>query len=196
MNILRSLHELVLRMLFSKGLFVPAVRAKIGPVDRIFSRVHTIDTVLNGMSTFANDVKQLAVATIEATSNSVVIVDEFGKGTLSEVGLSLLTSCLEYWLNNGSESPHVFASSHLHSLLKLIPERPFLKLQVLFLTIRNEYGSFWFQTMEVIKEQNTLTCIYQVVDGSIECSYAAYSALKAGLSEKLVKRAYEVHTIL
>lgn len=65
------------------GCFVPAEKAVVGLVDRIFTRVYTIDSVLDGMSTFATDVKQMAVAVVEATKQSLVIIDEFGKGALT-----------------------------------------------------------------------------------------------------------------
>ena len=65
------------------GSFVPAESASIGPVDQFFSRIKSMDSVSNGMSTFLQDSLQVARALNEATQSSLVIVDEFGKGTES-----------------------------------------------------------------------------------------------------------------
>ncbi|KAI6241297.1 hypothetical protein M3Y99_00355200 [Aphelenchoides fujianensis] len=102
------------------GSFVPVARAEIGPINRIISRMYTIDLVLNGMSSFANDLKQMSDAIRKADGNSVIIIDEFGKGTMTEVGLSLLASCLNFWLEHNSRCPHVFVSTHFHSLRNLL----------------------------------------------------------------------------
>lgn len=72
------------------GSFVPAERALFGPINRLISRMYTIDSVLNGLSSFGNDVKQMSDAICKADSNSVIIIDEFGKGTMT-VGLTCWT---------------------------------------------------------------------------------------------------------
>lgn len=112
----------VLAFLAHIGSFVPARHAKVGPIDRIVTRMFTVDSVLDGMSTFAKDVVQVALALRKATANSLVIIDEFGKGTMTEVGLSLLASCMSHWMQKGTDRcPHIFLSSHFHTLPKYIP---------------------------------------------------------------------------
>uniref|UniRef100_A0A1I8ETL7 DNA_MISMATCH_REPAIR_2 domain-containing protein n=1 Tax=Wuchereria bancrofti TaxID=6293 RepID=A0A1I8ETL7_WUCBA len=89
------------------GSFVPAKSATIGPVDCIITRMHSLDCVLDGMSTFATDLSQVAVALRRGTGNSLILIDEFGKGTVMEAGLSLLTSSLNYWIRKGkTDCPH------------------------------------------------------------------------------------------
>ncbi|CAD6186473.1 unnamed protein product [Caenorhabditis auriculariae] len=112
----------IIVFLASIGSFVPARKAKIGPIDLIITRMYTIDTVLDGLSTFALDIGQISVALRRSTGKSLVIIDEFGKGTMVEVGLSLLAACLTYWIQRGVEDcPHLFLSSHFHALPKYIP---------------------------------------------------------------------------
>ncbi|VDM58053.1 unnamed protein product [Angiostrongylus costaricensis] len=105
------------------GSFVPAEVAHMGTVNRIMSRIYTTDSVLDGMSTFAKDLDQISVSLRRGNERSLIIIDEFGKGTLTEVGLSLLASSLSYWAAKGqSGCPHVFIASHFHALSKLISD--------------------------------------------------------------------------
>ncbi|KFD70781.1 hypothetical protein M514_01268 [Trichuris suis] len=159
------------------GSFVPAVSAKIPMTDRILSRLHSIDSVFSGMSTFACDLKQMAVAVNSATCRSLVLIDEFGKGTSSEVGLSLLTSCLQYWLRNGDQCPHVFVSTHIHALLDMLPRSPYVK----------------FKTMKVMRRESELIYLYSIVEGYGLQSYAAYAARKSGLPEEVINRIHKVY---
>ncbi|KAK5984093.1 BMA-MSH-5 isoform d [Trichostrongylus colubriformis] len=91
------------------GSFVPAEVAHIGIVNRIFTRIYTVDSVLDGMSTFACDLNQVSLAMRRGNQRSLIIIDEFGKGTLTEVGLPLLSSTLSYWAAKGqNDCPHVY----------------------------------------------------------------------------------------
>ncbi|KAI6178409.1 BMA-MSH-5, isoform d [Aphelenchoides besseyi] len=163
------------------GCFVPAARAEVGPINRIISRMYTIDMVLNGMSSFANDLKQMSDAIRKADSNSVIIIDEFGKGTMTEVGLSLLASCLNYWLDNEDRCPHVFVSTHFHSLRNLL----------------NTSALISDNLMKVVKgKDGELRFTYEFEDGICEHSFANYTARKMGVDEVIVKRAEEVGQIL
>ncbi|KAI6225952.1 DNA-MISMATCH-REPAIR-2 domain-containing protein [Aphelenchoides besseyi] len=159
------------------GCFVPAARAEIGPINRIISRMYTIDMVLNGMSSFANDLKQMSDAIRKSDSNSVIIIDEFGKGTMTEVGLSLLASCLNYWLDNENRCPHVFVSTHFHSLRNLLHTSTLISDNL----------------MKVIKgKDGELKFTYEFENGICEHSFANYTARKMGVDEAIVKRAEEV----
>ncbi|RUS88484.1 hypothetical protein EGW08_003742, partial [Elysia chlorotica] len=111
------------------GSFVPAASASIGPVDRFFSRIKSMESVSNGISTFLQDSLQVSHALNEATSSSLVIVDEFGKGTESIDGLALLTAVIKFWIDKGIASPYVLISTHYHSIIqkKLLPPSPHVK---------------------------------------------------------------------
>lgn len=162
------------------GSFVPAQRATIGPINRIMSRMYTVDSVLDGMSSFANDLKQMARAISRSDENSLLIIDEFGKGTMTEVGLSLLASSLNYWLEGPIEKcPHVFVASHFHALPELLHDPNNL--------VR-------FQTMGVSKlDDDTLDFHFNLVDGITDLSYAAFTALKMGIPRAVVDRSEEIY---
>uniref|UniRef100_A0A914GX69 DNA mismatch repair proteins mutS family domain-containing protein n=1 Tax=Globodera rostochiensis TaxID=31243 RepID=A0A914GX69_GLORO len=148
------------------GSFVPAQRATIGPINRILSRLYTIDSVLDGMSS--------------SDEGSLLIIDEFGKGTMTEVGLALLASCLNYWLEGPAERcPHVFISSHFHALCNLL---------------RDPNKLLRFETMDVRRlDDDTLDFLYSLVDGTIDLSYATFTALKMGIPRDIVDRSEEVY---
>uniref|UniRef100_A0A5S6QAN8 DNA_MISMATCH_REPAIR_2 domain-containing protein n=1 Tax=Trichuris muris TaxID=70415 RepID=A0A5S6QAN8_TRIMR len=159
------------------GSFVPAVSAKIPMTDRILSRLHSVDSVFTGMSTFAYDLKQMAVAVNSATCRSLVLIDEFGKGTSTEIGLSLLASCLQHWLETEDQCPHVFVCTHIHALLGMLPRSLFVK----------------FKTMKVVRKGNELIYLYSIEEGYTIQSYAAYAARKCGLSEEVINRIHKIY---
>ncbi|VDD86916.1 unnamed protein product [Enterobius vermicularis] len=151
------------------GSFVPAERAVIGPIDRILTRLYTVDCVADGLSSFAKDIAQMASCLRRSTGQSLIIIDEFGKGTLTEVGVSLLAASLNSWIDRGkSLCPHVFVSSHFHSLM-----------------------NFLHQDSTILSYH----VIYILVDGIIDCSYAIYTAEAAGIPESVIKRSLEVRMV-
>ncbi|KAK6107937.1 MutS domain V family protein [Brugia pahangi] len=164
------------------GSFVPAKSATIGPVDRIITRMHSLDCVLDGMSTFANDLSQMAIALRRGTGNSLILIDEFGKGTVMEAGLSLLTSSLNYWIRKGkTDCPHVFAVSHFHSLIDHIVK---------------DVNLLSFLTMDVILNDGNFDFQYKLVDGFIDFSHASYVASKVGIGDEVIKRANQIYECL
>ncbi|KAK0404987.1 hypothetical protein QR680_017741 [Steinernema hermaphroditum] len=164
------------------GSFVPADKAIMGPINRILTRMYTIDNVLDGMSTFAKDLNQMSIALRRSNGFSLVIIDEFGKGTMTEVGLSILACTLNFWLEKGQQCcPHVYASSHFHALPELL-----------------EYsdGMLTYHTLEVVKQGERLEFLYKLVDGVIDCSYASYTAAQVGMDKSIVNRADEIYEML
>ncbi|RCN51902.1 MutS domain V protein [Ancylostoma caninum] len=161
------------------GSFVPADFARIGTVNRILSRMYTVDSVLDGMSTFAKDLDQISLALRRGNERSLVIIDEFGKGTMTEVGLSLLASSLSYWAAKGRDGcPHIFVSSHFHALHDLITDA---------------HGIISYHTMEVLKKGAELNFQFRLVDGLVDSSFAVYTACKMGVPQDVVDRANEVY---
>jgi len=163
------------------GSFVPADRARFGPINRLMSRMYTIDSVLSGLSSFGSDMKQMADAVCKADENSVIIIDEFGKGTMTEVGLSLLASCMNYWLENEEHCPHVFVCTHFHSLPNLLHESRLISNNMMKVT--SEDG-------------NELDFTYEFIDGLCTHSYANYMAQKMGIKREIIERAEEVSEVL
>jgi len=99
------------------GCFVPADSAKIGLTDKILSRVTTRETVSRVQSAFMIDLQQISLALSLATRRSLLIIDEFGKGTESSDGAGLACAVMEYLLSLGSERPKVIGATHFHGIL-------------------------------------------------------------------------------
>ena len=100
------------------GSFVPAARATIGLTDRILTRIATRETVTKDESAFMVDVKQAAFSMNFATRRSLLLIDEFGKGTTAENGSALLTAYLMYFLELGVERPKVLVGTHFHEIFE------------------------------------------------------------------------------
>ncbi|CAH2314353.1 mutS homolog 5 [Pelobates cultripes] len=160
------------------GSYVPASVAEIGPIDGIFTRIQSRESVSLGLSTFMIDLNQVARAVNNATKKSLVLIDEFGKGTNTVDGLSLLAAVLRHWINKGLDCPHIFLSTNFHSLiqLKILPDSPLLH----------------YQTLEWCLDGEELIFFYQMKDGISEASQAARVAAKAGLPSEIIKRGVEV----
>lgn len=173
----------ILAFLTHIGSFVPARHAKVGKVDRIVTRMFTVDSVLDGMSTFAKDVDQVALALRKATGNSLVIIDEFGKGTMTEVGLALLASCMTYWMNKGPQHcPHIFLASHFHALPKYIPLESNIAV---------------FLTFKVLREgEGKIKYLFQLAPGIVDCSFAMAVAKEEGIPMPIIGRACRIYKAL
>ncbi|KAF8770879.1 MutS protein like protein [Argiope bruennichi] len=154
------------------GSFVPAQRAKIPTLDKIFTCIYSAESVSLNLSGFLISLNQFSGALNNATGKSLVIVDEFGKDTESESGLALLIASLEFWVQKGLASPHIFLATHYQSLS----------------TFFSQSLSIKFLTMDVIENEEDLAFLYQLVEGTATSSFASFTALKAGLSKKIVKR--------
>lgn len=100
------------------GSYVPATRATIGVTDRILTRIATRETVVNDESAFLVDLKQAAFSTNFATRRSLLLLDEFGKGTTAESGSALFAAYLTYFLDLGAERPKVLAGTHFHEVFE------------------------------------------------------------------------------
>ncbi|XP_026137534.1 mutS protein homolog 5 isoform X3 [Carassius auratus] len=160
------------------GSDVPAKEAEIGLVDGIFSRMHSRESVSVGLSTFMLDLNQMTGSLNHSTGDSLVLVDEFGKGTNTVDGLALLTASLNNWMRRGPQCPHLLMSTCFHSLIQLglISDSPLLDLL----------------TLETAIEGEELVFLYQVKNGICQSSCAANIATLAGISDDLVKRGVEV----
>uniref|UniRef100_A0A8C7B7I1 MutS homolog 5 n=1 Tax=Neovison vison TaxID=452646 RepID=A0A8C7B7I1_NEOVI len=133
------------------GSFVPAEEAEIGAVDAIFTRIHSCESISLGLSTFMIDLnQQVAKAVNNATKQSLVLIDEFGKGTNTVDGLALLAAVLRHWLALGPACPHIFVATNFLSLvqLQLLPQGPLLQ----------------YLTMETCEDGDDLVFFYQVSD--------------------------------
>nr|XP_055120399.1 mutS protein homolog 5 isoform X7 [Symphalangus syndactylus] len=126
--------------------------------------------------------KQVAKAVNNATAQSLVLIDEFGKGTNTVDGLALLAAVLRHWLARGPTCPHIFVATNFLSLvqLQLLPRGPLVQ----------------YLTMETCEDGNDLVFFYQVCEGVAKASHASHTAAQAGLPDKLVARGKEVSDLI
>ncbi|XP_019685939.2 mutS protein homolog 5 isoform X8 [Felis catus] len=188
------------------GSFVPAEEAEIGAVDAIFTRIHSCESISLGLSTFMTDLNQVAKAVNNATKQSLVLIDEFGKGTNTVDGLALLAAVLRHWLALGPMCPHIFVATNFLSLvqLQLLPQGPLV--QYLGLAKGFRAGSrdiddtlspcISFKTMETCEDGDDLVFFYQVCEGIANASHASYTAAQAGLPGNLIARGKEVSDLI
>nr|XP_055246037.1 mutS protein homolog 5 isoform X12 [Gorilla gorilla gorilla] len=126
--------------------------------------------------------QQVAKAVNNATAQSLVLIDEFGKGTNTVDGLALLAAVLRHWLARGPTCPHIFVATNFLSLvqLQLLPQGPLVQ----------------YLTMETCEDGNDLVFFYQVCEGVAKASHASHTAAQAGLPDKLVARGKEVSDLI
>ena len=161
------------------GSFVPAEAAAICLLDSIHTRIHTVETVSVDMSSYMIELDQVSTAVRGATEKSLVLLDEFGKGTETADGMSLMTSLLKYWLKREEKCPFVLASTHFHNVIEmeLLPNSEQLE----------------YQTMQVMQnETGALVFLYRIIAGFAKQSYACHIAAEIGLPNDVIERANEV----
>ena len=165
------------------GSWVPATFAQIPIIDAIYTRIQTVDSVSLGLSAFTVDLDQVSTALNHATSKSLVLLDEFGKGTCDVDGQALLASALEYWLAKGpSNCPTLVVSTHFHSVKTLL----------------NDFEDYIsYMTFEVGHESDgELIYLYQIKPGTTTHSEANQVAKKAGIDPKILQRSHHILDVL
>ncbi|NMB45151.1 MAG: DNA mismatch repair protein MutS [Firmicutes bacterium] len=156
------------------GSFVPAEAAEIGLVDRIFTRVGAADDLGTGQSTFMVEMSEVNIALSQATPQSLIIIDELGRGTSTYDGMALAQSIAEY-IHDVCRARTIF-STHYHELAKLALTKPRIK------NLR----------MEVWEEGPEIVFLYKVGDGAADRSYGIHVARLAGLPKQVLSRAKSV----
>jgi DNA mismatch repair protein MutS len=154
------------------GSFVPATKARIGIVDKIFCRVGSSDNLARGESSFLVEMTETSQIVRGATKNSLVIMDEVGRGTSTEDGLSLAWAISEYILNK-IQCKTLFAT-HYHELTRLTHSL----LQLLCL--------------EVLETEEKIIFLKKIKEGAAENSYGIHVAKLAGLPLSIIDRANEI----
>ena len=164
----------LIALLAQMGSYVPADRARIGVVDRLFSRVGASDDLARGRSTFMVEMVEAAAILHQATHKSLVILDELGRGTATYDGMSLAWAAIEH-LHEVNHCRGLIAT-HYHELGSLVERLPGL-------------GSL---TLKVAEWDNRVVFLHQVVPGAADRSYGIQVARLAGLPEAVLQRAEEV----
>ncbi|KAL5501790.1 hypothetical protein ACEPAH_9050 [Sanghuangporus vaninii] len=191
--------------------FVPAESATLGVVDKIFTRVQTRETVSKIQSAFMIDLNQVSLAVRNSTPRSLILLDEFGKGTISSDGAGLLCGVLRSFLSRGPECPKVLVATHFHEIFHedmLDPGLPisFLHMQILLPDLPDiEDDEDADATLDVddtveiarrqLRQGETITYLYRVAQGLSLESHAARCAQMFGLPPSIARRAEYVSNL-
>jgi DNA mismatch repair protein MutS len=157
------------------GSFVPASKAEIPLTDRIFTRIGASDQLARGESTFMVEMNETAQILTQATANSLILMDEIGRGTSTYDGLSLAWSILEFLVKPGNLGAKTFFATHYHELTKL---DSFPEIKNFHLSVREENGELHF--------------LRRIVSGPADDSYGIQVARLAGVPEAVTERAKEI----
>ncbi len=162
----------LITLMAQMGSFVPAREAHIGIVDRIFCRVGASDNVARGESTFLVEMNETANILHSATTQSLVIMDEVGRGTGTNDGLSIAWAICEELLNN-IQCRTLFAT-HYHELSRI------------------EHPRLANRSMEVLEQEGKIIFLRKLKEGATEESYGLFVAQLAGIPERVLSRAAQI----
>ncbi|CAJ0991021.1 DNA mismatch repair protein MutS [Pantoea sp. Nvir] len=154
------------------GSFVPAEEAEIGPLDRIFTRIGAADDLASGRSTFMVEMIETANILHNSTDQSLVLMDEIGRGTSTYDGLSLAWACAEN-LASCIKSMTLFATHYFE--LTILPEK-----------MEGAYNMH----LDAVEHDNTITFMYRAQEGAASKSYGLAVASLAGVPKDVLKRAH------
>ncbi len=157
------------------GSFVPASEARIGVVDKLFTRVGASDDLASGQSTFMLEMKEVAAILANATKRSFIIYDEIGRGTSTYDGMAIARAVLEYTSGKKLGAKTMFAT-HYHELTSL----------------EDEMTGVVNYNVAVKKRGDDLTFLRKIVRGPVDESYGIEVAKLAGIPGAVVKRAKEI----
>ncbi|MCR4423534.1 MAG: DNA mismatch repair protein MutS [candidate division WOR-3 bacterium] len=161
------------------GSFVPARSARIGIVDKIFTRIGASDDLARGVSTFLAEMNETANILNNATSRSLVILDEVGRGTATEDGVAIAWATVEYLHGDEKFCPRTLFATHYHELTQLPNHLP-----------RTKNFSF------LVREKgDEVIFLRKIHPGPADKSYGIAVAKLAGLPERVIRRARELLTL-
>lgn len=159
------------------GSYVPAKRAKIGPIDKIFTRIGASDDLSSGRSTFMVEMTETAFILRNATQESLVLIDEIGRGTSTHDGMALAYACCSYLANH--TKAYTLFSTHYFELTKL-PEQ--------YATVANYH-------LKAVLTENGIVFLYQVESGCANQSYGIEVAALAGIPKEVLALASQRLTL-
>jgi len=155
------------------GSFVPARHARIGVLDRIFTRVGAFDDLASGQSTFFVEMLELANILNNVTGKSLVILDEIGRGTSTADGSSIARAVLEFLHGKGSSGPKTLFATHFHELIGMEERLKRVK-------------NYHFAVRETKDE---VVFLRKIIPGATDKSYGIHVARLAGIPKKVTERA-------
>ena len=157
------------------GSFVPANEARIGVIDKLFTRVGASDDLASGQSTFMLEMNEVAYILRNATKQSLIIYDEVGRGTSTFDGMSIARAIIEYTHGKKIGAKTLFAT-HYHELTSM----------------ENEFEGIVNYNIAAKKRGDNITFLRKIVRGSTDDSYGIEVAKLAGIPNEVIKRAREV----
>src|SRR5438128_9688192 len=158
------------------GSFVPAREARIGVVDRIFSRIGALDDIAAGRSTFMVEMLETAAMLHNATPRSLLIFDEIGRGTSTYDGMAIARAVVEFIHNRPEAAAKTLFATHYHELTELAAFLP---------RVRN-------YNVAVAEEDGNVVFLHRILPGGADRSYGVHVAQLAGLPRPIVLRAQEI----
>ncbi len=158
------------------GCFVPAGAAEIGIIDKVFTRVGASDDLAAGQSTFMVEMNEVAYILDNATTKSLIILDEIGRGTSTYDGLSIAWSVVEYIANKKKCGAKTLFATHYHELTELED------------TLENVKNF----CIAVKKKGDEITFLRKIIRGGADGSYGVEVAALAGVKRDVIKRAKEI----
>jgi DNA mismatch repair protein MutS len=171
------LRQVVLIVLMAQiGSFVPADKAEIGLVDRIFTRIGAQDAIHAGQSTFMVEMIETANILNNATPRSLLILDEIGRGTSTYDGLSIAWAIIEYLHSHPRLKPYTLFATHYHELTELAEILP---------GVRN-------YNVAVSESAGKVVFLHKIVPGGADRSYGIHVAQLAGLPGPVIERANQI----
>jgi len=158
------------------GSFVPAREARIGVVDRIFSRIGALDDIAAGRSTFMVEMLETAAMLHNATPRSLLIFDEIGRGTSTYDGMAIARAVVEFIHNRPEAAAKALFATHYHELTELAAFLP---------RVRN-------YNVAVAEEEGRVVFLHRILPGGADRSYGVHVAQLAGLPRPVIARAQEI----
>lgn len=158
------------------GSFVPASEAVIGMVDRVFTRVGASDDIARGRSTFMVEMQETANILNNATSRSLIVLDEIGRGTSTFDGISIAWAVAEYLHNNQQVKARTLFATHYHELTDLA------------LTM----GGVKNYNVQIRERDDTVVFLRKIVPGAADKSYGIQVARLAGMPDEVIDRSKEI----
>ena len=158
------------------GSFVPATSATIGVVDKIFTRVGASDDLSMGQSTFMVEMMEVASILKEATKNSLIILDEIGRGTSTYDGLSIAWAVAEYIADKTKCGAKTLFATHYHEMT----------------TLEDEQNGIKNYSVAVKEKGEDIIFLRKIVKGGTDESYGVHVAKLAGVPKEVTKRANEI----
>lgn len=166
----------IIILMAQTGSFVPAAEARVGLVDRIFTRIGALDNIMRGQSTFMVEMMETARILQQATSRSLVVLDEVGRGTSTFDGLSIAWAVVEHLHDHSLLRPRTLFATHYHELTELALTKERVK----------NYN------MAVKEWGGEIIFLRKVVEGGANRSYGIQVARLAGLPANVIDRAKEI----